>query len=298
MKRFFQSLLVLLSSCALFPLSTAAAPVNRADHVVPSRIESLGKKKEALPLKGDYDSNALVYYVYHINCTQGNTYNAKRFAAETGFMAEAHKKLAGTGAELLMHITPTPAHTGKNGGKLAPQVSRLARQTNLTCSILNNSHKQVRKVFFQNAADESTIQRLRAIDSNGRLLAYFSKINDSIIMYDQEFKTRKTLKTPGLSNSEWEAAAIAASYEELVSRMKRKELAAKARAKAEQQAKAKAGQKKKQTQARKNNKPQGKKPSRIEDDEDDDFEDDEDDFEDDEDEFDDEEDDFLDDDDE
>lgn len=272
MKRFFQSLLVMLGGCALLPFSTAAAPVNRADHVIPTRIESLSKKKDALPLKGSYDSNALVYYVYHIDCTQGNNYNARRFASETGFMAEAHKKLAGTGAELLMHITPAPTHAGRNGSKLAPIVDRMAGQTDISCSVLNNGHKQVRKIFFQNAADESTIQRLRAIDSNGRLLAYFSMINDSIIMYDKVLNTRKVLKKSGFSHSQWEAEAMLASLDMLVKQARRSELAAIARAKAQARA---AGQESRKSEPSPKKPRKKAKPSRMvePEDEEDDFDD-------------------------
>ena len=234
-----------------------------------------------------------------------SAFNKESFKDNTEFLSNAYKKIYHKGAELVMHLSYSDEDAArferykKSRYYDVVDIPRLAKQCSLKCPIVNSYKRKVRQAFFQDTTSEYSCERFRALDSNGNVLAYFSRMNDSIIMYDEEFNTRKVLKSGGFESDGWEAAAIVASYEELVSRMQRRELAAKARAKSEQRAKEEAGRKKKEArQSKKKAQPKRKKPVRLdeddfEDEDEEDTSDDEEEEEEDEDVFD-EDDDFLD----
>lgn len=303
MKHFLRYLILLLCALILLP-AAEAAPFGKQEQVrrkIPTFIEAVRKQKNHLLNVAKYDKNALVYYVYHIDLSYGSSaFDKESFKDNTEFLNAAYKKIYHKGAELIMHLNYSDEDAArferykKSKYYDVVDIPKLAKQCSLKCPIVNSYKRKVRQALFQDSTSEYTFERFRALDSNGNVLAYFSRMNDSIIMYDEEFNTRKVLKSGGFSSGDWEAAAIVASYEELVSRMQRRELAAKAKSRAEQRAKEETERKKKEAKAKKSSKPKRKKPVRLdEDDEEDDSDDEEEEEEDDEDVFD-EDDDFLD----
>lgn len=273
MKYISHLLSLVLGFGLLFSPSTEAAPTKNqpVTREVPTRLESLSKKKDAILHQAPADANTLIYYLYHIDCNLGTGYSEKAFKTDTAFIAETHQKLAGTAVGLILHIT-------RDARQNTSAISRMAAESNLPCTIVNNSHRQIRKLLFQNATSQASIQRLRAVDSNGNLLAYFSLLNDSIIMYDVDMNTRQVLQKGGFVKSQWEAVAISASYDKLVSRVKRRELAARVKAKTKAQEEPEAAEKPKKKASRKPkaNKSKPKRPEPMEDE--DDFADEDDDF--------------------
>ena len=306
MKHIFRILFLLLGLLMMVPAVEAAPTKDQPRRKIPTFIESFRKQKNHLLNVGKYDKNALVYYVYHIDLSFGSSaFNKESFKDNTEFLSNAYKKIYHKGAELVMHLSYSDEDAArferykKSRYYDVVDIPRLAKQCSLKCPIVNSYKRKVRQAFFQDTTSEYSCERFRALDSNGNVLAYFSRMNDSIIMYDEEFNTRKVLKSGGFESDGWEAAAIVASYEELVSRMQRRELAAKARAKSEQRAKEEADRKKKAArESKKKAQPKRKKPVRLdeddfEDEDEEDTSDDEEEEEEDEDVFD-EDDDFLD----
>ena len=274
MKHIFRILFLLLGLLMMVPAVDAAPTKDQPRRKIPTFIESFRKQKNHLLNVGKYDKNALVYYVYHIDLSYGSSaFNKESFKDNTEFLSNAYKKIYHKGAELVMHLSYSDEDAArferykKSRYYDVVDIPRLAKQCSLKCPIVNSYKRKVRQAFFQDTTSEYSCERFRALDSNGNVLAYFSRMNDSIIMYDEEFNTRKVLKSGGFESDGWEAAAIVASYEELVSRMQRRELAAKARAKSEQRAKEEAGRKKKEArQAKKKTQPKRKKPVRLDED--------------------------------
>lgn len=278
MKNIFRILFLLLGLLMMVPAVDAAPTKDQPRRKIPTFIESFRKQKNHLLNVGKYDKNALVYYVYHIDLSYGSSaFNKESFKDNTEFLSNAYKKIYHKGAELVMHLSYSDEDAArferykKSRYYDVVDIPRLAKQCSLKCPIVNSYKRKVRQAFFQDTTSEYSCERFRALDSNGNVLAYFSRMNDSIIMYDEEFNTRKVLKSGGFESDGWEAAAIVASYEELVSRMQRRELAAKARAKSEQRAKEEADRKKKAArESKKKAQPKRKKPVRLDED---DFED-------------------------
>ena len=282
MKHFLRLLFLLIGMLMLLPTADAAL-FDKKEQVrrkIPIFLEAIRKQKNHLLNVGKYDKNALVYYVYHIDLAYGSSaFDKESFKDNTEFLSTAYRKIYRKGAELIMHLSYSDEDAArferykKNRYYDVVDVPKLAKQCSLKCPIVNNYKRKVRQALFQDTTSEYACERFRALDSNGNVLAYFSRMNDSIIMYDEEFNTRKVLKSGGFESDGWEAAAIVASYEELVSRMQRKELAAKARAKSEQRAREEADRKKKEArEAKKKAKPKRKKPVKLDED---DFEDEE-----------------------
>ena len=274
MKHIFRILFLLLGLLMMLPAVDAAPTKDQPRRKIPTFIESFRKQKNHLLNVGKYDKNALVYYVYHIDLSYGSSaFNKESFKDNTEFLSNAYKKIYHKGAELVMHLSYSDEDAArferykKSRYYDVVDIPRLAKQCSLKCPIVNSYKRKVRQAFFQDTTSEYSCERFRALDSNGNVLAYFSRMNDSIIMYDEEFNTRKVLKSGGFESDGWEAAAIVASYEELVSRMQRRELAAKARAKSEQRAKEEAVRKKKEArQSKKKAQPKRKKPVRLDED--------------------------------
>lgn len=274
MKHIFRILFLLLGLLMMVPAVDAAPTKDQPRRKIPTFIESFRKQKNHLLNVGKYDKNALVYYVYHIDLSYGSSaFNKESFKDNTEFLSNAYKKIYHKGAELVMHLSYSDEDAArferykKSRYYDVVDIPRLAKQCSLKCPIVNSYKRKVRQAFFQDTTSEYSCERFRALDSNGNVLAYFSRMNDSIIMYDEEFNTRKVLKSGGFESDGWEAAAIVASYEELVSRMQRRELAAKARAKSEQRAKEEADRKKKAArESKKKAQPKRKKPVRLDED--------------------------------
>ena len=274
MKHIFRILFLLLGLLMMVPAVDAAPTKDQPRRKIPTFIESFRKQKNHLLNVGKYDKNALVYYVYHIDLSFGSSaFNKESFKDNTEFLSNAYKKIYHKGAELVMHLSYSDEDAArferykKSRYYDVVDIPRLAKQCSLKCPIVNSYKRKVRQAFFQDTTSEYSCERFRALDSNGNVLAYFSRMNDSIIMYDEEFNTRKVLKSGGFESDGWEAAAIVASYEELVSRMQRRELAAKARAKSEQRAKEEADRKKKAArESKKKAQPKRKKPVRLDED--------------------------------
>lgn len=274
MKHIFRILFLLLGLLMIVPAVDAAPTKDQPRRKIPTFIESFRKQKNHLLNVGKYDKNALVYYVYHIDLSFGSSaFNKESFKDNTEFLSNAYKKIYHKGAELVMHLSYSDEDAArferykKSRYYDVVDIPKLAKQCSLKCPIVNSYKRKVRQAFFQDTTSEYSCERFRALDSNGNVLAYFSRMNDSIIMYDEEFNTRKVLKSGGFESDGWEAAAIVASYEELVSRMQRRELAAKARAKSEQRAKEEADRKKKAArESKKKAKPKRKKPVRLDED--------------------------------
>ena len=274
MKNIFRILFLLLGLLMMVPAVDAAPTKDQPRRKIPTFIESFRKQKNHLLNVGKYDKNALVYYVYHIDLSFGSSaFNKESFKDNTEFLSNAYKKIYHKGAELVMHLSYSDEDAArferykKSRYYDVVDIPRLAKQCSLKCPIVNSYKRKVRQAFFQDTTSEYSCERFRALDSNGNVLAYFSRMNDSIIMYDEEFNTRKVLKSGGFESDGWEAAAIVASYEELVSRMQRRELAAKARAKSEQRAKEEADRKKKAArESKKKAQPKRKKPVRLDED--------------------------------
>ena len=274
MKHIFRILFLLLGLLMMVPAVDAAPTKAQPRRKLPTFIESFRKQKHHLLNVGKYDKNALVYYVYHIDLSYGSSaFNKESFKDNTEFLSNAYKKIYHKGAELVMHLSYSDEDAArferykKSRYYDVVDIPRLAKQCSLKCPIVNSYKRKVRQAFFQDTTSEYSCERFRALDSNGNVLAYFSRMNDSIIMYDEEFNTRKVLKSGGFESDGWEAAAIVASYEELVSRMQRRELAAKARAKSEQRAKEEADRKKKAArESKKKAQPKRKKPVRLDED--------------------------------
>ena len=274
MKNIFRILFLLQGLLMMVPAVDAAPTKDQPRRKIPTFIESFRKQKNHLLNVGKYDKNALVYYVYHIDLSFGSSaFNKESFKDNTEFLSNAYKKIYHKGAELVMHLSYSDEDAArferykKSRYYDVVDIPRLAKQCSLKCPIVNSYKRKVRQAFFQDTTSEYSCERFRALDSNGNVLAYFSRMNDSIIMYDEEFNTRKVLKSGGFESDGWEAAAIVASYEELVSRMQRRELAAKARAKSEQRAKEEADRKKKAArESKKKAQPKRKKPVRLDED--------------------------------
>lgn len=283
--RFLILFLICLFTLQLNP-ATGATKQSNLPHV-PASIEALRRHKDHIFNVGKYDKTAKVYYVYYIS----STYSKEAFRKETEFLGLAHKKIFHKGAEIIMHLNYSDEDEKryqkykKSKYSSVEDVRKLARQCTLKCPILNSYKRKVRRALSNSSNSEYASTSFRAIDAEGNILAYFSHINDSIVMYDKNHDNRQVLKCPDFESSEWEAAAILASYERLVNSEKAKEILAR---KAEKN-KADEEEAKPKKNKRKANKPKRQKFKPVvdedeeEDDEEEEVEDDEEEEEDDED---------------
>lgn len=229
------SFIFLLASCLLLPLTANASIFKRErpPRQLPTQIEAMRGQQNYLLNTAKFDADAWVYYVYQIDLPAGtSTFSRYQFNKNTEFLAPAHNAIQGKGAELIMHLhydKETAARYARykrsgNNSHLV-DIPALARECSLKCPIVNTDSHTARRALFSYNQGNHINERFCALDAHGNVLAYFSRINNSIIMYNLPLKSRKTLKSSGFKPDEWEATAIMESYEELVKLAQRRELA-------------------------------------------------------------------------
>ncbi len=229
------SFIFLLASCLLLPLTANASIFKRErpPRQLPTQIESMRGQQNYLLNAAKFDAEAWVYYVYQIDLPAGaSTFSRYQFNKNTEFLAPAHNAIQGKGAELIMHLHYDKElaarytrykHSGNHSHLV--DIPTLARECSLKCPIVNTDSHLARRTLFSYTPGNYINERFCALDAHGNVLAYFSRINNSIIMYNLPLKSRKVLRSSGFTPDEWEATAITDSYEELVKLAQRRELA-------------------------------------------------------------------------
>lgn len=171
-----------------------------------------------------YDQNAKVFFLIYLGY---NTHQQDKLESVTKPLVPVHKKLAGSGAELVMYLDFPPEQKGsaaKNKKDKARRNTNTEKRTlSIKCPVINVYHKEAREALFKKDArgkeQSYGTYDLRATDAKGIPLAYFSYENGEITMRDAETGDKKSVGTGSYNGNEWIGPAILASYQELVEKV-------------------------------------------------------------------------------
>lgn len=229
MFRFFRFICLTLLSCLLIAAQAASAS---SEGSLTRQLAAMKYSKDLILNSAELTKNPLVYYVYHINLPSGvRTFNHVVFRERTEFFEEVCNTIRPKGAELILHLEYTAADAErlaryKQGGHYdyLADLPSLAGRSKLKCPIVNASQFTVRRALFPNRSHEQGTDRFRALDADGQVLAYFSRINNTIYMYDRNMKNRVALTSSIPAGTAWEVTAIMTSYNKLLQKVRNREL--------------------------------------------------------------------------
>lgn len=209
-------LLGLVCGLSMAPQAPAATQDSIADFIKAHR-----RKPGIVVNTPKYDPNATVFFLFYLGY---NAHQQDKLEAITKPLIPVHKKMAGSGAELVMYLDFPPAQQSGGAdskkGKTRRQATTDKRSLAVKCPVLNVFHSETREVLFKKDArgkeQSYGTYDLRATDAKGIPLAYFSYDQGEIMMRDATTGEKKSIGKGTYTGNEWVGPAILASYRELV----------------------------------------------------------------------------------
>ena len=236
----------LLAFCVLFPTPAEAAPEKRE---IPAFIDANRRNKDYIFNNGKYDPNAKVFFLCYIH----DQYSKDALEEATRYLVPVYKKIFGRGADLIIMFTYSDRDKEqyekykRNSYRI--NLPAECRHLPLRCPIVNVFHKDVRKALIKPTPSGTTYSEsypyLRAVNADGKPIAFFYQSNDTIYMNDGNYRNKRELQATGFDTEEWMGAAILASFKELVDKVTKEEAPAETEAQpeAEKKQKKKSGKK-------------------------------------------------------
>lgn len=216
-------LLGLVSCLAIAPQAYAAKPDTIADFI--RRNQRGGDVVVNAP---KYDQNAKVFFLFYMGY---NVHKQNMLESISKPLIPVYKKMAGSGAELVMYldfpVNQSAKGANKKKGKVRRNTTTEKRILPIKCPVINVYHSEAREALFK--ADGRGKEQsygtydLRATDAKGIPLAYFSYEKGEIMMRNAQSGKKKSIGTGKYIGNEWVGPAILASYPELVASVKLKE---------------------------------------------------------------------------
>ena len=168
-----------------------------------------------------YDPNATVFFLFYLGY---NAHQQDKIEAITKPLIPVHKKMAGSGAELVMYLDFPPEQkngaTGNKKGKARRNAASEKRALTIKCPVINVYHGEARDALFKKDARDKEqsygTYDLRATNAKGIPLAYFSYEKGEIMMRDATTGEKNAIGKGNYNGNEWVGPAILASYQELV----------------------------------------------------------------------------------
>lgn len=290
--------LLLLATIVLSGNAWGAPKKTKKLRPVPALIESSRRNKDLLFNSPKYDRYAKVYYLYYLS----NVYSNTDFTKATEHLADLHKKMHCTGAELIVYVDYTEEDAAlyqknRRFGYMA-NIPKRCRQLNAKCPFVNVYRREVRDKLFKDHQSpfgseySYSYPHLRAIDADGNALAYFMLSDHSVRMTTPTSKTPQLVVRGVRKESEWIVDAILATHSTLVKQAESMEASRQeqeddeeADVKKKKKAAGKKKAAKKKSTGKKFKRPQKWRKHVEEEDEDDEYEDDEDEDDEDEDDY-------------
>ena len=214
------SLLLGVVSClSLAPQSHATSADSISDFIKANR-----RGAGAVVNSPKYDQNAKVFFLFYLGY---NTHQQDKLESVSKPLVPVHKKLAGSGAELVMYLDFPPEQkepAAKNKkGKARRNAATEKRTLTIKCPVVNVFHREVREALFKKDArgkeQSYGTYELRATDAKGIPLAYFSYEKGEITMRDASTGEKSSIASGSYNGNEWVGPAILASYKELVAKV-------------------------------------------------------------------------------
>lgn len=216
--------LVLLSVSGLCLGSPAAGKQDDARKMsaVPALIEKNRQKKDVLLNAPQYNPEAKVYYLHYLS----NIYSNADFNRATSFLAGLHQQMQGTGAELILYVNYTREDAARYQKARrygsATNIPKRCRQLEAKCPIFNADKPCVVDTLFHNhkspygAPYTFSYPHLRAVDADGKVLAYFMLSGRSVRMILPDNRFSRLVVRNVRNEAEWITDAILATHSFLV----------------------------------------------------------------------------------
>lgn len=222
MSRFLKHCSILLGLAACFSLTPqvhAAKASSLADFINSNRRGS-----GIVVNTPKYDRNARVFFLFYLGY---NSHQQDKLEAVTKPMIPVYKKMAGSGAELVMYLDFPPEQQADSAklkkGKARRTATTDKRALTIKCPVINVYHSEAREALFKKDArgkeQSYGTYDLRAVDAKGIPLAYFSYENGEIMMRDATTGEKKSIDNGSYSGNEWVGPAILASYRDIVAKL-------------------------------------------------------------------------------
>lgn len=221
--RIFRTFVLLSASLVcLSSQATGEADEKQKPQAVPALIEQNRQKKDVLLNAPQYDSKAKIYYLHYLS----NIYSNADFTRATSYLAGLHQQMQGTGAELILYVNYTREDAARYQKSkrygTATNIPRRCRQLDVKCPIFNADKQSVRDTLFRNHQSpygESytfAYPHLRAIDADGKVLAYFMLSGRSVRMLQPHTRFPRLVIRNVRSETEWITEAILATHSYLL----------------------------------------------------------------------------------
>lgn len=222
MSHFLKQCSILLGSVICFT-SVPQAYAAKADSIA-SFIKSSRRASGVVVNTPKYDQNAKVFFLFYLGY---NAHQQDKLETITKALIPVHKKLAGSGAELVMYLDFPPEQ--KNGaadnkkGKARRNAATEKRSLSVKCPVINVFHSEAREALFKKDArgkeQSYGTYDLRATDAKGIPLAYFSYEKGEMMMRDAATGEKKSIGKGSYTGNEWVGPAILTTYHELVDKI-------------------------------------------------------------------------------
>lgn len=213
------SLLLGVASCLALTTQAYAAKAGSISDFIKSSRRGAG----VVVNTPRYDQNAKVFFLFYLGY---NMHQQDKLELVTKPLIPVHKKLTGSGAELVMYLDFPPeqkeAPAKNKKGKPRRNATAEKRSLSIKCPVINVYHSEAREALFKKDArgkeQSYGTYDLRATDAKGTPLAYFSYENGEIMMRDAATGEKKSIGSGSYSGNAWVGPAILASYRELVAK--------------------------------------------------------------------------------
>lgn len=214
------SLLLGVASCLALTTQAYAAKAGSISDFIKSSRRGAG----VVVNTPRYDQNAKVFFLFYLGY---NMHQQDKLESVTKPLIPVHKKLSGSGAELVMYLDFPPeqkeAPAKNKKGKPRRNATAEKRSLSIKCPVINVYHSEAREALFKKDArgkeQSYGTYDLRATDAKGTPLAYFSYENGEIMMRDAATGEKKSIGSGSYSGNAWVGPAILASYRELVAKV-------------------------------------------------------------------------------
>lgn len=221
--RIFRTLALLSASVISLSSHTIGAPAaSRTLQKIPAFIEKNRHKKDVMLNEPQCDSAAKVYYLHYLN----NIFSNEDFNRSTGYLAGLHNQMKGTGAELILYVNYTREDAARYQKARrfgsATNIPGRCRRLNVKCPIFNADKQSVRNALFRNHQSPYgetytfAYPHLRAIDADGKVLAYFMMSGRSVRMIQPHSRFSRVVVRNVQNETEWISDAIQATHSFLI----------------------------------------------------------------------------------
>ena len=233
-------IICILSICSWLSVSKAATPEKRE---IPAFIDANRRNKDYIFNTGKYDPNAKVFFLCYIH----DQYSKSALEEATRYLVPVYKKIFGRGADLIIMFTYSDRDKEeyerykRNSYRI--NLPAECRHLPLRCPIVNVFHKDVRKALIKPTPSGTTYNEsypyLRAVNADGKPIAFFHQSNDTIYIHDGNYRNKRELQVTEFDTEEWMGAAILASFKDLVDKVTKEEAPTEAAAQPEAEKKQK-----------------------------------------------------------